>query len=123
MLNLPASERPENSSTFIPQLVQLTDDVAKTIAMSRHYMKRTADGDVQFTYDPRFLVFEFIWNIQLRKNQIDIIDDFREKLRNGESKVKQMVRIKIQNQLQFVIVHFFLNSRRICNALPHSSTH
>jgi late competence protein required for DNA uptake (superfamily II DNA/RNA helicase) len=57
--------------------------------MTRHYMVKTTNGD--FNFDPRYLVFEFVWNIQLRKKQVDIVNDFRENLKNGTSKVKQMI--------------------------------
>ena len=39
----------------------------------------------------RYLVFEFVWNIQLRKKQVEIVNDFRECLSTGRSKVKQMI--------------------------------
>jgi hypothetical protein len=52
-------------------------------------MVKTTNGD--FNFDPRYLVFEFVWNIQLRKKQVDIVNDFRENLKNGTSKVKQMI--------------------------------
>lgn len=79
--------------------------------MSRHYMApASSDGlgsgsvpepvpaprisdaaGKSFAFDPRYLVFEFVWNIQLRKKQVEIVDDFRSNLANGRSKVKQMV--------------------------------
>lgn len=44
-----------------------------------------------FAFDPRYLVFEFVWNIQLREKQVKIVDNFRENLAAGTSKVKQMI--------------------------------
>ena len=42
-------------------------------------------------------VFEFVWNIQLRKKQIEIVNNFRANLAVGSSKVKQMIMVKICN--------------------------
>jgi hypothetical protein len=36
-------------------------------------------------------VFEFVWNIQLRKKQVEIVDKFRSNLASNISKVKQMI--------------------------------
>lgn len=85
------SQRAANGTTLGPKLVQLGDEMAKTITMARHYMTKRADAS--FDFDPRYLVFEFVWNIQLRKKQVEIVDDFRENLARGNSKVKQMVRM------------------------------
>lgn len=41
--------------------------------------------------DPRFLVFEFTWNILLRKAQVILVRDFMGALRSGKSMVKQMI--------------------------------
>jgi Ca2+-binding EF-hand superfamily protein len=42
-------------------------------------------------YDPRFLVFEFTWNIMLRKSQVAMVRDFADNIRAGKSIVKQMI--------------------------------
>jgi hypothetical protein len=44
-----------------------------------------------YSFDPRYLVFEFVWNVQLRKKQVEIVDDFVACLASGKSKVKQMI--------------------------------
>ena len=42
-------------------------------------------------YDPRFLVFEFTWNILLRKSQVTMVREFAGNIRAGKSIVKQMI--------------------------------
>jgi hypothetical protein len=41
--------------------------------------------------DPRFLVFEFTRNIQLREMQVSLVREFMSSLRSGKSLVKQMI--------------------------------
>lgn len=41
--------------------------------------------------DPRFLVFEFTWNIMLREAQVILVREFMGALRSGKSMVKQMI--------------------------------
>ena len=78
-----------------PKIIQLGEELAKSVAMERYYMYSVpsdfSNKNGIYFYDPRYLVFEFIWNIQLRKKQIDIVDDFRVTLAGGKSKVKQMI--------------------------------
>ena len=47
-------------------MVQKADALAGALLTGRHFVAR--DGPE--TYDPRFLVFEFTWNIMLRKEQV-----------------------------------------------------
>ena len=41
--------------------------------------------------DPRFMVFEFTWNIQLRKMQVQLVNEVMSELMEGRSLVKQMI--------------------------------
>jgi hypothetical protein len=83
-------KRVSQKSTLMPKLVQLGEELAKTITMSRHYVSKKPNK-TRYDFDPRYLVFEFVWNIQLRKKQVEIVNNFRECLANGNSKVKQMI--------------------------------
>jgi len=47
--------------------------------------------DSRLVYDPRFLVFEFTWNIILRESQVKLVREFMDSLRNNRSLVKQMI--------------------------------
>lgn len=43
------------------------------------------------TYDPRFLLFEFTWNILLRSSQVAMVRQYVSTIRSGGSMVKQMI--------------------------------
>jgi hypothetical protein len=98
--------------TMAPKLIQMGEELAKSLSMERYYMKPSINGagsgppsvgsgaraalslknaGCSYDFDPRYLVFEFVWNIQLRKKQVEIVNDFRRTLSQNESKVKQMI--------------------------------
>eukprot|EP01033_Poteriospumella_lacustris_P010457 gene10460-7435_t len=91
ILKLSVEDRVAKGEVMIPKLLQLTDDLAKTITMGRYYMTEVPAKVGAFTFDPRYLVFEFVWNIQLRLKQVEIVNDFRRSIKDGRSKVKQMI--------------------------------
>jgi thiol-disulfide isomerase/thioredoxin len=89
ILKIPMDQRTLQGPILMPKLLQSGEELSKNIAMARHYIVSTPTGSLDF--DPRYLVFEFVWNIQLRQKQVEIVDNFRENLKNGVSKVKQMI--------------------------------
>jgi hypothetical protein len=89
VLSIPKESRAVQGLTLLPKLLQSGEELSKNIAMARHYITSGPRGSLDF--DPRYLVFEFVWNIQLRQKQVEIVDNFRENLKNGSSKVKQMI--------------------------------
>lgn len=89
VLGIPQSQRSESGSTLIPKVIQACEDLSKTIVMGRYYVSNEEKSG--YVYDPRFLVFEFVWSIQLRKKQVEIVNDFRDCLARGSSKVRQMI--------------------------------
>lgn len=94
VISIPTDQRAAKSSSTVPKLLQMCDDVAKTLTMGRHYMEDVKQGSedvIGYAFDPRYLVFEFLWNIQLRDKQVQTINDFRASLAKNESKVKQMI--------------------------------
>ena len=44
-------------------------------------------GSGALVYDPRFLIFEFTWNLLLRAKQVEIVVNFIDNLKDGRSKV------------------------------------
>ena len=88
VLSIDADERKLQGATLRPKLIQSSEELSKNITVYRHYVKRT---DQVWAFDPRYLVFEFVWNLQLRKKQVEIVDNFRDNLKKGVSKVKQMI--------------------------------
>ena len=89
ILSLEFTVRIKQEDILGPKLIQAGEDLAKNISLQRYYVNLNKKG--LFSFDPRYLVFEFVWNIQLRKKQIEIVDDFRDCLDKGKSKVKQMI--------------------------------
>ena len=85
------ADRKEEGKVLTPKLIQVGEELSKTITMARHYMTQLAEVTGKYEFDPRYLVFEFVWNIQLRQKQVEIVNDFRNNLNNGVSKVKQMI--------------------------------
>eukprot|EP01059_Diplonema_ambulator_P000956 TRINITY_DN1073_c1_g4_i1.p1 TRINITY_DN1073_c1_g4~~TRINITY_DN1073_c1_g4_i1.p1 ORF type:complete len:4122 (+),score=1331.11 TRINITY_DN1073_c1_g4_i1:86-12451(+) len=62
-----------------------TKALADLLAQKRWYVDK--DG----SFDPRFLLFEFIFSIRLRKRQVEMVNWFAENLKNGVSRVQQMI--------------------------------
>ena len=59
-------------------------ELATLISKKRYYV-----GE-DMTFDPRYLLFEFTWNITLRDRQVEIVQEFYGAIKNGESLVRQV---------------------------------
>eukprot|EP00760_Papus_ankaliazontas_P009215 PhM_4_TR13981/c0_g1_i1/m.81553 len=70
---------------LVASIVQKADTCASILATKRVYV----DSNMQF--DPRYMLFEFTWNITLRSRQIELIGDMHSNLCNNKSLVKQMI--------------------------------
>lgn len=68
-------------------------NLAVRMNMARHYMAlvKTPNGETKGLLDPRLLLFEFSGNILLHKRQVELVRDFVESARNGESRCHQMI--------------------------------
>lgn len=76
--------------TSFPKFIQAADDIASIISAGRHFVSSVeTSGAVRL--DPRFLIFEFTWNLLLRQKQVEIVHDFVAQIKSGNSKVKQMI--------------------------------
>mmetsp|Transcript_28857 Transcript_28857/g.48961 ORF Transcript_28857/g.48961 Transcript_28857/m.48961 type:complete len:2411 (-) Transcript_28857:179-7411(-) len=73
-------------------IIQKTSQLVGNLTCKRHYMKEGEgeEGGGLF-YDPRYLVFEFTWNLILRKKQINLIDSFMRTAAEGKSSVRQLI--------------------------------
>lgn len=81
-----------SKETLLPMVLQAADDLADILASGRHYgTLQTEGGSTKVSFDPRFLIFEFAWNILLRQKQVEIVNDFVGHVKAGSSKVKQMI--------------------------------
>jgi hypothetical protein len=91
------SERGSFAETLVPQIAQASAALADGLQSRRYFMVEDPSSSplatgVHIQYDPRFLIFEFVWNILLRQKQVEIVNMFRKALADRRSKVKQMVR-------------------------------
>jgi len=87
---------PDDTEDQLPRYVSVLERAERIGAYGLQTETRNGSytgraGDVCFEYDPRFLVFEFTWNILLRKSQVHMVHDFVDCIRNGRSRVKQMI--------------------------------
>lgn len=102
-----SAERLTAAETLVPKMAQASAALAEGLQSQRHFMHEidksqavsaaaesgsTARPGVE--YDPRFLIFEFVWNILLRQKQVEIVHMFRKGLAEGRSKVKQMIMVR-----------------------------
>lgn len=99
-------------SSLMHDVVLKADSLILNLEMGRHYVDKADHRDNsgspsgheggetkrqrfnsadRYTFDPRFLLFEFTWNILLRKVQVEMVRDYISDLRQGTSSVKQMI--------------------------------
>ena len=90
-LQLPSHKRAEGIAVLLPNLAQASEGLAGNLSAQRHYVGEKGNG--QWQMDPRFAIFEFTWNIVLRKKQVQIVNNFLGTLGQtpAKSKVKQMI--------------------------------
>eukprot|EP00808_Paulinella_micropora_P006835 g75373.t1 len=92
-LAIPPNQRALQAAGLRPSIIQAGQALAQQLTARRNFAKAmdSADSEENLVYDPRFLIFEFTWNILLRRNQVELVQDFMQALKKGQSKVKQMI--------------------------------
>ena len=108
---LDPAERPALKGQQLPRLLQSADALAKQLDTERHFVEGVTRQEAHLANElsearlqalqrrnvrelrlsPHFLLFEFLWNIVLRRNQCRIITNLQEAVLSGRSKVKQML--------------------------------
>nr|CCA25882.1 hypothetical protein ALNC14_120260 [Albugo laibachii Nc14] len=78
-----------NRSDTLQQTLQTSKQLAALLTSTRSYMYPQEPGEWRF--DPRFLVFEFVFDITLRRRQVEMIESFVKSLSAGQSRVQQMI--------------------------------
>ena len=63
-----------------------SQSLGKTVCTKRHFI-----DPASLEYDPRFLVFEYVFDIILRKRQVEIVTSFYRSIISGDSRVQQMI--------------------------------
>lgn len=70
-------------------------NLASLLVSKRHYVApSTAEGStaIQYNYDPRFLIFEYIRDLLLRGRQVEMVNDFVNSMKSKEpARVQQMI--------------------------------
>ena len=69
------AERTKGRTSVMPKISQHAEAILGQLSAKRHFMEAAGGEPGSFSFDPRFLVFEFTWNIMLRKKQIEIVID------------------------------------------------
>jgi len=75
---------------MIRSLQHSSRSLASELALSRAYIAEGAASN-EFTYDPRFLVFEYMSGFVLRKRQVDLINAFARDAVSAKSRVEQLI--------------------------------
>jgi hypothetical protein len=87
--------RTKAATTMLPKLAQASGDLGGGLASERYFVDianpNSNDKKGTLVFDPRFLLFEFVWNILLREKQVITVRNFVKTLQGGGSKVKQMI--------------------------------
>jgi hypothetical protein len=90
MIQEPSSMRQEADSqiSFRQMLLHTRQLLSDTLVCKRQYVQQISGKNV---IDPRFLIFEFLFNIVLRKRQVEMVRWFVKNARDGISRVQQMI--------------------------------
>ena len=83
----------DNDPSLITSIVIQTRTLVDGLTAHRHYTRPmpSAQAPAPSAFDPRFLVFEYIFNILLRPMQVTLVNDFVRAVRRGQSQVQQML--------------------------------
>ncbi|GMF14309.1 unnamed protein product [Phytophthora lilii] len=89
---LNTSQSGEDWSSKVKMTRQASRDLAGMLLSKRYYLRGvSAGGSSGWHFDPRFLVFEYVFDILLRGRQVQMIDSFLTSLEKGNSRVQQMI--------------------------------
>ncbi|OWZ23137.1 hypothetical protein PHMEG_0002034 [Phytophthora megakarya] len=87
-----APQNRDDQSSRVKMTRQASRDLADMLLSKRYYLHDHAEANsLRWRFDPRFLVFEYVFDILLRGRQVQMIDSFLTSLTNGNSRVQQMI--------------------------------
>lgn len=86
-----SSELSKLLSRACPALQLKAEALAEALTSERHYVRPRGEEEGGVSFDPRFLVFEFAYNILLRKSQVELIEEFQRQVEAGRSLCHQMI--------------------------------
>lgn len=72
----PDTER--DRARLVAAIAQRADRLANELTEKRHYIDivEGKDGNTSYSYDPRYLVFEYTWELLLREKQVHMLREF-----------------------------------------------
>lgn len=77
-------------TSSVNSLQHTCSTLAEGLTTRRYFLRPLSDNSGS-QFDPRFLVFEYIFDILLRQRQVEMVESFVTSCRKGESKVQQMI--------------------------------
>ncbi|TMW68228.1 hypothetical protein Poli38472_007900 [Pythium oligandrum] len=82
----------EDKQSSSKQSLQASKDLADALLAKRHYLRHQSnEASSKWNFDPRFLVFEYVFDILLRGRQVQMIESFMHSLNHDKSRVQQMI--------------------------------
>lgn len=84
-----ATELASQKLTTFQSLYSQSQSLAQLLVMKRYYItaETSASGELLLSYDPRFLVFEFMHNILLRRSQVHLVNQYMKRVSEGKPSV------------------------------------
>lgn len=80
------------TTALLQRLAQEQGALAAILASQRHYAQSEGEGaSATLALDPRFLLSEFLFDILLRRRQVEIVTQMASAAAAGQSKVQQMI--------------------------------
>ena len=74
------------------ELNHASNTIALALTSRRHFLHvRSGAAGTEVTFDPRFLLFEYIFDIMLRRRQVEMVNSFARQMRDGDASVQQMI--------------------------------
>ena len=65
--------------------------LAHALYTKRHFVQPLETAAAKYRYDPRFLAFEYIFDIVLRQRQVEIVNSFRQEAITGSGQIVQQM--------------------------------
>jgi hypothetical protein len=74
---------------LLERLKYSSTGLAETLTSERYFVEITETGAISF--NPCFLIFEYIFSIMLRQRQVEMVNSFLKSISEGNSRVQQMI--------------------------------
>jgi hypothetical protein len=84
----------ESLSVWAQKMTHASTSLASALTSGRHYVGDSwwsGDHEKHCAYDPRFLMFEYVFDLLLRPRQVEMVRSFVDATNKGQSRVQQMI--------------------------------